>query len=152
MHSLLLKLAEIGINATVCILGFLIAGVTIFGSLTKPELLLTMLAFYREEERAVLPEIQLLHSHPYLIYFLVFAAFQLCVIVIGQRDGPVSVFVKWWPYLQPYVDPAVRITFVASAVLWTVSFPGTQIIRVQCPPLRVHHDQVARPWNITKHY
>ena len=77
MHAMLLKLAEIGFNAAVSILGFLIAGFTIFGSLAKPELLLTMLRFTEKKSGLSYLKYNFFTLIRTFIYFLVFGAFQL---------------------------------------------------------------------------
>lgn len=122
IYTLLIKLSEIGFNTSVTILGFLVAGFTIFGSLTRPNLLLTMLRF--KEGRSGLSYLKynfftLIRT---FICFLIFSAFNLVVIVLGYQDGPGSVFVKMWPDLQLVVGPVVRITFIISAILWTSVF------------------------------
>lgn len=134
LHTLLLKLAEIGFSAGISILGFLIAGFTIFGSLAKPDLLLTMLRF--KEKRSGLSYLKynfftLIRT---FIYFLVFTAFQLGVIVLAQRDGPVSELVKLFPDAKGAVAPALRITFGASAVVWTAIF-----LELKSFVFNVHH-------------
>jgi hypothetical protein len=134
MHSLLLKLAEIGFNAAISILGFLIAGFTIFGSLTKPRLLLTMLRFREKRSGLSYLKYNFFTLIRTFIYFLIFAAFQLGVIVIGQQGGPISVFVKLLPDFQPAVEPAVRMTFVASIVLWTAV-----LLELKSFVFNVHH-------------
>ena len=134
MHSLLLKLAEIGFNTATSILGFLIAGFTIFGSLAKPELLLTMLRFTHKPSGLSYLKYNFFTLLRTFIYFLVFATFQLGVVVIGQRDGPASVLVKCFPDFQQAVGPAVRIIFVASTVLWTAVF-----LELKSFVFNVHH-------------
>lgn len=134
IHALLLKLAEIGFNTAVSILGFLIAGFTIFGSLAKPELLLTMLRF--TEKKSGLPYLKynfftLIRT---FIYFLVFAAFQLALISLGQNGGPGSVLVILCPDLQAAVSPAIRVSFVVSTVLWTAVF-----LELKSFVFNVHH-------------
>lgn len=119
MHSLLLKLAETGFSAAISLLGFLIAGFTLFGSLAKPELLLTML--HRTEEKSGLSYLKynfytLIRT---FIYFLVFTTFQLMVIVFGQQGGFVSELVRLFHPFEHVVSPATRIAFVVSVLLWT---------------------------------
>lgn len=130
----MLKLAEIGVNATACILGFLIAGLTIFGSLTKPELLLNMLRFNHPPSGLSFLKYNFFTLIRTFIYFLVFAVFQLVLIAVGQSGGPGSVLVKLWPDIQPGVYPVVRITFVVSTTLWTII-----LLELKSFVFNVHH-------------
>lgn len=134
VHVMLLKLAEMGFNTAVSILGFLIAGFTIFGSLTKPKLLLTMLRFNEKKSGLSYLKYNFFTLLRTFIYFLVFAAFQLLVVTIGQRDGPISLFVKWLPELQSAVGPALRISLVVSTTLWTAVF-----LELKSFVFNVHH-------------
>ena len=134
MHTLLLKLAEIGFNSAVSILGFLIAGFTIFGSLAKPKLLLTMLRFTERRSGLSYLKYNFFTLIRAFIYFLVFAAFQLALIALCQTGGPGSTLVELWPDLQTVVSPAVRIAFVVSTVLWTAVF-----LEVKSFVFNVHH-------------
>jgi hypothetical protein len=134
MRQTMLKLAEVGFNAAVSLLGFLIAGFAIFGSQTKPEMLLTMLRFTEKKSRLSYLKYNFYTLIRTFIYFLVFAAFQLGIISVGQTGGPGSVFVNLWPELQPAVGPAIRITFVMSTVLWTTVF-----LQLKSFVFNVHH-------------
>jgi hypothetical protein len=134
MHQLLLKLAEIGFNTAVALLGFLIAGFTIFGSLAKPDLLLTMLRHTHRKSGLSYLKYNFFTLIRTFIYFLVFAAFQLIVIVVGQREGLVAELVKWLPELRPFLGIAVRCTFVASTVLWVAAF-----LELKSFVFNVHH-------------
>ncbi len=122
MHELLLKLAEIGFNSAVTLLGFLIAGFTIFGSLAKPELLLTMLKHTHKKSGLSYLKYNFFTIIRTFIYFLIFAAFQLIIIAIGQRNGIIAELVKYYPFLQPVAGLAIRSCLVASAVLWVAVF------------------------------
>lgn len=134
MHGLLMKLAEIGFSSAVSLLGFLIAGFTIFGSLTNPKLLLTMLRFQEKRSRLSYLKYNFFTLIRTFIYFLVFAAFQLIVIIVGQRDGLVSEIAIWLPSFQPLLRPLLRFTFLVSTVLWTVSF-----LQLKSFVFNVHH-------------
>lgn len=134
MHGLLMKLAEVGLNSAVSLLGFLIAGFTIFGSLAKPKLLLTMMRFTEKRSGLSYLKYNFFTLIRTFIYFLVFAAFQLVVIVVGQKDGVVADVIVWQPSLQPVVKPLLKCTFVMSTVLWTVAF-----LQLKSFVFNVHH-------------
>lgn len=134
IHGMLLKLAELGFNTAVSVLGFLIAGFTIFGSLTRPALLLTMLRFTHKKSGLSYLKYNFFTLLRTFIYFLAFGAFQLGVIVFAQRDGPVSLALNWWPESKPFVGIVLRCTFVASAVLWTAIF-----LELKSFVFNVHH-------------
>jgi hypothetical protein len=134
IHGMLLKLAELGFNTAVSILGFLIAGFTIFGSLTKPKLLFTMLRFTHKKSGLSYLKYNFFTLLRTFIYFLIFGAFQLAVIVFGQRDGPLSLVLNWWPESKPVFGIVLRCALVASAVLWTAVF-----LELKSFVFNVHH-------------
>jgi hypothetical protein len=134
MHQLLLKLAELGFNSAISLLGFLIAGFTIFGSLAKPELLLTMLRFTHKESGLSYLKYNFFTLIRTFIYFLIFAVFQLLVVVLGQRDGVISELVILEPILGQMLPLILRGAFVLSVVLWTVAF-----LQLKSFVFNVHH-------------
>ncbi|MFD0893444.1 hypothetical protein KBB96_18615 [Luteolibacter ambystomatis] len=118
IHNLLLKLAELGFNFAVSILGFLIAGFTIFASLAKPALLLTMLKHPHKSSGMSYLKYNFFTLVRVFIYFLVFAALQIGIIAMGQPEGLIYALIKRLSDLESILYFGNRFMLILSATFW----------------------------------
>ena len=92
--------AKLGFNFSVTTLGLLIAGFTIFSTLSKPEMLLAMMDHIDSETGLPTLKRNFFSFMKVLIAYLITAAFYLSIILFGQPNGLVANLV----YVLPYPD------------------------------------------------
>ena len=134
VHALLLRMAETGFNSAMSLLGFLIAGFTVFATLAKPELLLTMLKHRHQKSGLSYLKYNFFTLVRVFAYFLIFSAFQLSVIVLGQRDSIIAAVIKCWPDFQNILYWGNRFVLIVSAGLWAAVF-----LQLKSFVFNVHH-------------
>jgi hypothetical protein len=134
IHQLLLKLAELGVNASVSILGFLIAGLTIFASLADRDLLLAMIHHKHAPTGLSYLKFNFFSLVRTFLGFLVFCAFQLAVIAFGQAKGAVGTLVVSSPLLQDHLADGTRLMLWLSGGLWCAVF-----LELKSFVFNVHH-------------
>ncbi|MES2307343.1 MAG: hypothetical protein V4507_00635 [Verrucomicrobiota bacterium] len=122
VHCLLLKLADIGFNAAISLLGFLIAGFTIISSLADPKLFLFMINRTHEDSGLSYLKYNFFTLIRTFICFLVFAAFQLTLIAFVQRSSMGAVILEIAPNLRETFELMIRWLLVISAGLWVFAF------------------------------
>ena len=92
------KWSEIGFNSSIAILGFLIAGFTIFATLTKPSMLLTMMEHRHNETDLPYLKYNFFCFMRVFIYYIIFIIIYLSVMLFGSKDGLFEFFIKSLPY------------------------------------------------------
>jgi len=106
------RLSETGLVVTLNTLGFLVAGFTIFATITQPKLSLEMAKHIHPDSGLS----YLKHSYFLLIrvfiYFITFATFCLLIIIFGQQGGLVSMLVSFSPHAENIKFAIVKITYV----------------------------------------
>lgn len=122
IYALLQKIGETSINVIFAILGFLIAGFTVFATLTKPKLLLHM-------ARARHPISKLSYlKHNYFtfmrvfIYWLTLGALELLILFVGQKEGVIAAFTTRFPSLEDFLPFGNRMMLVISAGFFAFCF------------------------------
>lgn len=134
IHELLLKMAEFGFNASISLLGFLIAGFTIFASLAKPGLLLTMLKHKHRPSGISYLKYNFFTLIRTFLYLLIFATFQLCVIALGQDSGVIGAFSEYLFNDKLFLSYGTRLMLICSFTLWAVS-----MLQLKSFVFNVHH-------------
>ncbi|PZT08811.1 hypothetical protein A7X87_04065 [Stenotrophomonas maltophilia] len=109
------ELASFSLNATLAVLGFLVAGFTIFATVTNPNMFIAMGSIRHEESGLS----WLKHSFFVLlrtfVYYLVYAVLCFAVVYFGAKGGPVSFLVSLSPHPEAYALCIAKAAFVALA-------------------------------------
>ncbi|MEK7952797.1 hypothetical protein [Luteolibacter soli] len=111
-------LANLGFNSAVSLLGFLIAGFTIFAASASPSLLQLMLRKRHKKTQLIYLKYNFFTIVRVFIYFLAFAMFQLCIIAFGKKEG---VFQSWATIFEVSEDVRMKLvqaTFIMSVMFW----------------------------------
>lgn len=114
-HALLLQTriwAEFGFQFSVSILGFLIAGFTIFATLTKADMLLTMMVHFHEETGLRFLKYNFFCFMRVFIYYLFFLFVYLAIILFCQPNGLFAVAIGLLPYNLCLRIVATKIAYV----------------------------------------
>lgn len=113
------ELAAFGLNATLTVLGFLVAGFTIFATVTNPNMLIAMGSIRHKDSGLSWMKHSFFVLLRTFIYYLIYAVLCFFVVYFGAKGGPVSLLVSLSPYPAEY---AVCLTKVAFVVLATGQF------------------------------
>ncbi len=118
IHAVLMQIAELGVSASVSILGFLIAGFTIFSTLAKPELVVLMA---RTKHSCGLSYLKYNHFTfvRAFIYYLAFLGFALVVQIFGTIGGPFSAFTRLLPDPEDLLYWGNRAMLTLGAAFFT---------------------------------
>ena len=111
--------SEIGFGFCLATLGFLIAGFTIFATLSKPEMMLKMMEFHDEKTKLPMLKKNLFSFVKVFINYLFFAFFYGLVIVFGGDNG-LAVKINYY-----FPDPELS-GLILSVILYTfigIGFP-----------------------------
>jgi hypothetical protein len=90
MAEKVLKWSELGFGFAITTLGFLIAGFTVFATLSKPELMLAMARHTHEEVKLSYLKYNFFIFFLVFIYYLFFAGSCLAVMILAQPHGFVN--------------------------------------------------------------
>lgn len=110
--------AELGFNFSITTLGFLIAGFTIFATLSKPEMMLAMMAHKNKETSLPTLKYNFFAFMKVFIAYIFIAAMYLSIILFGQTGGFISNLIP----LIPGGDCLRSILIKTFYVLVGVSF------------------------------
>jgi hypothetical protein len=133
-HAMLVSLATTGFNSALAILGFLIAGFTIFASLANPRLLLLMAHQTHLKTRLSFLKYNFFSMLRVFIFFLVFTAFQGAILLFGQSGGILTPAFEAFPELAPLNWWGNRILLIVSAAFWAFVF-----LQLKSFVFNVHH-------------
>lgn len=109
------ELATFGLNATLTVLGFLVAGFTIFATVTNPNMLIAMGGIRHEESDLSWMKHSFFVLLRTFVYYLVYAVICFAVVYLGAKGGPVSFLVSLSPNPQEYAVCIVKVAFVVLA-------------------------------------
>jgi hypothetical protein len=101
------------LNFSLSVLGFLIAGFTIFATLSKPQMLLKMMDVVHSKTNLPYLKYNFMAFMRVFIYYLAMAAFSLGILLFAGKNGPVAKAVSQLAdpvYIKVYM---VRIVYVA---------------------------------------
>ncbi|MFJ5339583.1 hypothetical protein ACIPSD_10755 [Pectobacterium sp. CHL-2024] len=90
--------SNFGFNFTITTLGFLIAGFTIFATLSKPDMMIAMMLHKNAEAKIPTLKYNFMAFMKVFISFIMCAFIYLFVMLFGQANGLVGNFVKILPY------------------------------------------------------
>jgi hypothetical protein len=92
------KWAEMGFNFSITTLGFLIAGFTIFATLSKPSMMLAMMDHINKETGLPTLKYNFFAFMKIFIAYIAFAFLFLMIVILGQKDGALSNIIGFLPH------------------------------------------------------
>ncbi|MFT2098278.1 hypothetical protein ACMUMQ_07995 [Marinomonas sp. 2405UD66-6] len=107
-------LSEIGFNFGMTTLGFLIAGFTIFTTLAKPEMMLSMMNHQNEKYKIPTLKYNLFVFMKVFIHFIFFTFLYLSVIAFGQSGGLVSKLIF---IITPYISKNIILCILYTIIV-----------------------------------
>lgn len=128
------KYAELGFNAALTTMGFLVAGFTIFATLSDPELFIKMGQKLHPETKISWLKHNFFLFVRVFIYFMSFIVFCLLVMVFGSKSGLISSLIS-------LSDHAVKIRVVVASIAYVVLMTGFYFILMQLKSFifNMHH-------------
>lgn len=106
--------SEIGLNFSVTTLGFLVAGYTIFATLSNPAMMAALLDYKDSETGFSKLKANHLKLIKPIIEFIILASFYMFVLILAQPYGLFSNLAKEFNYIGACVYVASRITYIIS--------------------------------------
>ncbi|WP_146093792.1 hypothetical protein [Xanthomonas arboricola] len=108
-------LATLGLNTTLTVLGFLVAGFTIFATVTNPNMLIAMGSFRHKTSGLS----WLKHSFFVLIrtflYFICYATFCFFIVYMASPGGVASLLFRLSPHPDEYKLCCAKLAYVVLA-------------------------------------
>lgn len=91
------KWSEFGFNFSITTLGFLIAGFTIFATLSKPKMMLAMMEHINKETGLPTLKYNFFTFMKVFIAYIAISIFYLLIMILGQADGFIANVVSLFP-------------------------------------------------------
>lgn len=128
------RYAEFGFNAALTTMGFLVAGFTIFATLSDPDLFIKMGQKLHPETKISWLKHNFFLFVRVFIYFMIFIVLCLVIIVFGSKSGLVSSLIS-------LSDSAARLRVVIAAVAYVTLMTGFYFILMQLKSFifNMHH-------------
>ncbi len=126
------KWAELGFNFSITTIGFLIAGFTIFATLSKPDMMLAMMEHTNKETQLPTLKYNFFAFMKVFIAYIVIALFFLSIILFGQVDGLVSNVVSLLPSSKcvKYTLVVTSYVYVGTSFVYLVMLLMTFIFNI----------------------
>lgn len=105
-----------GFAFSISTLGFLVAGFTIFATLTKPEMLLTMMDYIHQETGLPTLKYNFFAFMRVFIFYILFATIYISVVLFGQSGGLISKWMALLPEAEHIKFFAVRLAYAFIGV------------------------------------
>jgi hypothetical protein len=125
-------------NASLVILGFLVAGFTIFATISNPNMLIRMGGMRHPESGLSWLKHTFFLLIRVFIYYLSFAVFCFCVIFFGHQNGLLSVAVR----LSPHSNQ-IRFAFANVSFVVLVSWQYFLLMQLKSFIFNIYHSVVA---------
>ena len=116
MLSKLRNIAEISLGFSVSILGFLIAGFTIFATLTKPYMLLKMMDIQHNDSGLPYLKYNFFAFIRVFIFYLSISSIFLVVILFGDKNGVFSKIINSLPGADISRPIVIRIVYIVLSL------------------------------------
>ncbi|MEG0064626.1 MAG: hypothetical protein RR740_08500 [Pseudomonas sp.] len=128
------KYAELGFNAALTTMGFLVAGFTIFATLSDPELFIKMGQKLHPKSKISWLKHNFFLFVRVFIYFMAFIVFCLSIMVFGSKSGLVSSLIS-------FSDYAVEIRRIVAGTAYVLLMTGLYFILMQLKSFifNMHH-------------
>jgi hypothetical protein len=104
--------AELGFNFSITTLGFLIAGFTIFATLSKPKMMLAMMDHTNKETGLPTLKYNFFTFMKVFISYIAFSLIYLLVVLLGQPDGLLSNLVTFLPNTQCIKVIMIKVAYI----------------------------------------
>lgn len=111
-------LADLGFNFSAGILGFLLAGFTVFATITKEELFRTMAVHVRSDSGLTSLKHNLFSFMRVFFDYLCFASMCLLVKILGSAGGPISEIVGLSPDPDNSKSVIARVVFAVIVTMF----------------------------------
>lgn len=118
------EFANDGLSISLSTLGFLLAGFTIFATISQPSLSLSMSEIQHPDSGLSWLKHNYFIFLRVFIYYLLFAVFCLLVIIFGHKGGLMSLLIS----CSPYGD---HVRFVVAKVSYVILFTGYYFLIMQ---------------------
>jgi hypothetical protein len=106
------KWAEMGFNFSITTLGFLIAGFTIFATLSKPKMMLAMMDYIDPATNLPTLKYNFFAFMKVFIAYIVVSIIYLLVILFGQPEGFVTNLVEVLPNHECIRSSLIKVSYV----------------------------------------
>ena len=110
--NLVREMASSGFAISLSTLGFLLAGFTIFATVSQPSLLLSMAAVTNEKSGLSYLKHNYFIFLRVFIYYVAFSVFSLCIIIFGHSGGLIATIINLSPNPDPLRFFVVKATYV----------------------------------------
>jgi len=104
--------AKMGFNFSITTLGFLITGFTIFATLAKPKMLLTMMEHYNKKYRMPTLKYNLIVFMKVFIGYISLSIIYILIIVLGQEGGFISNLFSYFSVINTYKICIIKASYV----------------------------------------
>jgi hypothetical protein len=104
--------AEIGFSFAITTLGFLIAGFTIFATLSKPDMMLAMMDHIHRETKLPTLKYNFFVFMKVFIFYILFSVLYLFIILFGQSGGVVSNLFKFIPEFDCLTIIIIKLSYI----------------------------------------
>lgn len=110
------ELAQFGFNAAVTVLGFLVAGFTIFASVSNPNMLIEMGSLQHPKSGLSWMKHSFFVLLRAFIYYIIYAVICFFVVYLGVAKGPISFLLNLTPHPDEYALCLAKVTYVVLVV------------------------------------
>jgi len=104
--------AKMGFNFSITTLGFLITGFTIFATLAKPKMLLTMMDHYNEKYKMPTLKYNLIVFMKVFIGYIFLSIIYILIIILGQEGGFISNLFSHFSVINTYKICIIKASYV----------------------------------------
>jgi len=111
--DLIRKSADSGLSISLNTLGFLLAGFTIFATVSKPSLSLKMAEIYHSESGLSYLKHNYFIFIRVFIYYIAFAVFCLTILMFGHKSGLVSTLISKTTYPDCLRYIVIKVSYIA---------------------------------------
>ncbi|HGV1076234.1 TPA: hypothetical protein ACNBY7_000429 [Escherichia coli] len=114
--------ALIGFNFAVTTLGFLIAGFTIFATLSKPEMFLQMMSIQHKKTQMPTLKYNFMAFMKVFISFITFTFIYLIIILFCQKDGIIGNIIDLFPYSKSIKELIIKFGYcvIGTSLIYLV--------------------------------
>ncbi len=106
------KWASSGFNFSITTLGFLIAGFTIFATLSKPEMMLAMMSHRNKKTNLPTLKYNFFTFMKVFIMYIVFSLLYLAIELFGQQGGLLSNLLSLMPYSVCLKSTMIKVAYI----------------------------------------
>ena len=106
------KWSELGFNFSITTLGFLIAGFTIFATLSKPKMMLAMMDHVNKETGLPTLKYNFFTFMKVFIAYIAFSVVYLLVLLLGQPDGFLTNLIYLLPNSNCVKTIAIKVAYI----------------------------------------